>query len=302
MQGLVAEPFHAGERAAQLMAGIVRRDAPIRDHMPDQHRRFFEGLRYLPVALLDQAAGPVASLLSGPAGFVQSPDANTLVIAARPAPGEPATAALLPGVAMGVLGIELATRRRNRANGRVARVEPGGFVLEVAESFGNCPQYIQLRDVAGPVASGAPVERMSGLDDAARRQIGEADTFFVASVGPRGMDMSHRGGMPGFVRVTGSRLSIPDFSGNGYFNTLGNLMLDPRAALLFVDFASGDELHIGGHVTIDWQPPTDFPGAERLWHLEVGTAWRRPGGAGLRWAAAQPAPTTLRAGSWVGRK
>ena len=42
------------------------------------------------------------------------------------------------------------------------------------------------------------------------------------------MDISHRGGRPGFVRVDGDVLTIPDFRGNRYFNTLSNLLLEQR--------------------------------------------------------------------------
>ena len=61
-----------------------------------------------------------------------------------------------------------------------------------------------------------------------------------------GADISHRGGRPGFVRVDGDVLTIPDFRGNRYFNTLGNLIAEPRASLLFVDFETGDLLQLQG--------------------------------------------------------
>ncbi|MBN8892273.1 MAG: pyridoxamine 5'-phosphate oxidase [Rhodospirillales bacterium 70-18] len=292
-----SNPFHEGERAAQLLAGVVRQGAPIRPYMPAQHREFFAGLSYLPAAVLDAQAGPVATLLSGAPGFVASPDDTTLSIAANAADDDPFAAALRPGAAMAVLGIDLATRRRNRANGRIIALPAGEIVLKVAESFGNCPQYIQARPVAPIVRDAAAVEHLPALDAAARAQIGAADTFFIATVAPRGMDISHRGGRPGFVRLEGARLSVPDFAGNRYFNTLGNLLLDPRAALLFVDFASGDLLHVSGRVEIDWAPAA-FEGAERVWHLDIAAAWRRRTAVPLRWGAAQPAPTTLQTGVW----
>ena len=66
------------------------------------------------------------------------------------------------------------------------------------------------------------------LDEAARALIAASDTFFVASrsrpeLGVEGgLDMSHRGGRPGFVGVQGGTLAIPDFRGNRFYNTLGN--------------------------------------------------------------------------------
>ena len=92
-----------------------------------------------------------------------------------------------------------------------------------------------------------------------------------------GVDISHRGGGPGFVRVEGNGLTIPDFQGNRYYNTLGNLLGEPRASLLFIDFETGDLLQLQGMVTIDWSAAaTKFvEGAERLWHFEIVRGWRR---------------------------
>ncbi len=61
-----------------------------------------------------------------------------------------------------------------------------------------------------------------------------------------GVDISHRGGLPGFVKVAGDVLTIPDFRGNWFFNTLGNLVLTSARLLLFVDFETGDLLHLQG--------------------------------------------------------
>ena len=111
---------------------------------------------------------------------------------------------------------------------------------------------------ASPRAENADRDRvLADLDDAARVLIAASDTFFVASrsraeIDRAGeLDMSHRGGRPGFVGVPGDTLVIPDFRGNRFFNTLGNFLGDPRAGLLFIDFASGDLLQLQGTVAID---------------------------------------------------
>jgi len=82
-----------------------------------------------------------------------------------------------------------------------------------------------------------------------------------------GADASHRGGLPGFVRVESvNRLVFPDYRGNRMFNTLGNLELSPRAGLLFPDFTTGDALQLSGRAAVLWDDPrlAEFPGAERL--------------------------------------
>jgi predicted pyridoxine 5'-phosphate oxidase superfamily flavin-nucleotide-binding protein len=281
--------FHKGEREAQSRAGYRLEGAPIRDFLPDQHRTFFPLLPFLPVASMGSQGMPAATVLTGAPGFVSSPDPQTLAIGALPRRGEPFT--LEEDAPLGILGIDLATRRRNRANGHVISVTPSSLVMAVEQSFGNCPKYIQPRQVfvePQPRPPG-PVERLLGLDEDARSQIREADTFFVASSsGPEpleagGVDISHRGGRPGFVQVDGNRLTIPDYSGNLYFNTLGNFIRHPRAALIFVDFASGGLLHLDGIVSIDWERPDGIPGAERMWSLEVESVWRAPSALPLRW-------------------
>ena len=298
-------PFHADEVTAQRLAGGGSGGAAIRDHMPDQHRIFFEALPYAAVAAVDAQGWPMATLLTGAPGFIQTPDAGTLRIALPALPGDPTVGAFAPGQDVGVLGLDVATRRRNRANGRLTTLDGQAMTIAVQQSFGNCPQYIQRRTVAPAVRTPGPAEHLTALDPAAAALIGQADTFFVASharvaAGPQGgADISHRGGQPGFVRIDGDVLTIPDFRGNRYFNTLGNLLGDPRAALLFLDFDRGDLLQLQGAVEIDWTGDPGFAGAERLWRFHAQRGWRRRAALPLRWSFVDQAPTTARTGVWT---
>ncbi|MGF7176395.1 pyridoxamine 5'-phosphate oxidase family protein [Azospirillum doebereinerae] len=295
----ILDPFHSGEREAQARAGFRVPSAPIRDELTPQHRDFYPLLPFLLVAAADAQGAPSAGVLTGPPGFVSSPDPRLLRVRpkhgawdARPGLGAP----------VGALGIDLATRRRNRVNGVVVATEGGGFDLAVEQSFGNCPQYIQGRlvedDGNGAALVAAPRETLGGLDAEARRVLADADTLFVASSsgpGPEGgFDVSHRGGPAGFVRIDGDRLRIPDYSGNRYFNTLGNFLLNPQAGLLVVDFATGDALHLTGSVTVDWERPDDLPGAQRSWTLRVERGWRQRAAIPLRWSFRDLSPATRR--------
>lgn len=288
------DPFHDGERALQARAGMQQRMAEIgarviRDHMPEQHRDFFTLLPFLIVGSVDADGQPWASVLHGPPGFVRSPDARTLHVDARPPAGSPLAAHLRDGAALGLLGIQPHTRRRNRMNGRVARVGEAGFDVEVEQSFGNCPKYIRTREAFyfDEGAPGAP-QPLAALDDAARAIIASADTLFIASAHADGVDVSHRGGEPGFVSVgSGDVLTLPDYAGNFFFNTLGNLLLEPRAGLLFIDFDSGDLLHVSARAEIVWDGDevAAYPGAQRLLRLTVTGALRVPRGLPLEWSA-----------------
>jgi len=281
-------PFHTGEQTIQSLAGV--RDlmerkgrAVIRDYMPEQHRAFFAALPFMVVALADQNGHPWATTLSGPPGFMNSAQANLLAIKAWLDSDDPLHSCIRDGAPVGGLGIELSTRRRNRINGRIENCIIGeGFSIRVQQSFGNCPKYIQARtERPRPHPELAPECRMaSHLDDSDVRFITEADTFFIASRSAQlgldepsqGLDVSHRGGLPGFVRVISqTEVSFPDFSGNLLFNTLGNLEVDARAGLLFIDFHSGRMLHIIGRARIRWDVPETMQsaGVERLIFLDI---------------------------------
>jgi ferredoxin-NADP reductase/predicted pyridoxine 5'-phosphate oxidase superfamily flavin-nucleotide-binding protein len=226
-------------------------------------------------------------------------------------PHDPASSGFHEGAAIGLLGIELDTRRRNRLNGLLRGATSQGFDVEVIQSFGNCPQYIQARDFEfirdpGMFSDIAPTE-FDGLTGHARAMIEAADTLFVASyVGEgeqRQVDVSHRGGKAGFVRIgDDGRLTIPDFAGNLFFATLGNFLVNPRAGLIFADFETGDVLQLTGDATVDLDSPeiAAFQGAERLWHFTPRRIVYRKGALPLRWKfrANGWSPNSLMTGSW----
>lgn len=312
-----ASPWHEGELAIQRSLGVVERmDAPgrnfVRAFMPEQHRQFFPMLPFIVLGAVDPSGDVWASLRAGEPGFIQAPDAHALELRLPRDGNDPADKGMEDGDAIALLGIQLETRRRNRLNGIVRRAVDDRFAVSVGQSFGNCPQYIQLRDfsfVREPAAppQTRPVHR-GGLDARAREIIANADTFFVASYvdrdnGERQVDVSHRGGKAGFVRIgEDGVLTIPDFAGNLFFNTLGNFMLNPKAGLLFVDFVTGDMLQMTGEAEVVLASPEidAFQGAERLWRFRPRQVVYRPDGLPLRWSdrEAGQSPNSLMTGDW----
>jgi predicted pyridoxine 5'-phosphate oxidase superfamily flavin-nucleotide-binding protein len=281
-------PFHDGEQTIQRLAGVRDRmegkgRAVIRDYMPEQHRSFFAALPFVVVGLADPNGHPWATALSGPPGFINSTDEKVLDVKAWLDAGDPLHACLRDGAPIGGLGIEFSTRRRNRINGRIENCIVGeGFSIRIQQSFGNCPKYIQARKERPRLRSkrAAECRTASHLGNSEVSFIAEADTFFIASrsaqldreESSQGLDVSHRGGRPGFLRVVSeNELCFPDFSGNLLFNTLGNLEVDARAGLLFVDFQSGGMLHIIGRAKICWDVPERMrsAGVERLIFFDI---------------------------------
>jgi ferredoxin-NADP reductase/predicted pyridoxine 5'-phosphate oxidase superfamily flavin-nucleotide-binding protein len=276
-------PFHAGEVALQTAVGVAERMEAfgrrvIRDHMPDQHRDFYRQLPFIVLGAVDAAGDAWVTLLSGQPGFMTSPDPKHLAFTTHPDPQDPATAALVDGAAVGLLGIELHTRRRNRMNGTVRGLSDKGFAVAVEHAFGNCPQYIQQRDFAF-------VREPDDFADAPPAQSLDMDD-------PRARNM---------ISADGS-LTIPDFAGNFHFNTFGNFMLNPKAGLVFPDLATGDMLHLTGdaEVVLESDEIAAFQGAERLWVFRPRKVVLRAGALPLRFAMRADgwSPNSLMTGDW----
>jgi uncharacterized protein len=263
------------------------------------------------VGTVDAAGNPWASILVGNPGFLSTPDDRTLNIVAKPLFGDPLATTLTHGIDIGLLGIELSTRRRNRLNGIVTATGSDGFEVQVRQCFGNCPQYIQVRQ-SKLAESDRPtlksVHSIVQFGELEQSMITTSDTFFIATAyqaesagSASGVDVSHRGGKPGFVRIDDDyTLTIPDFAGNNHFNTFGNLELNPRAGLLFMDFDRGDLMYLTGTAEIVWEEneTVTYEGAARLLRFRFEWGYRVQGSLPLRWSVPEFSPFLDRMGSW----
>jgi uncharacterized protein len=305
-------PFHAGEVMVQQKLGVhdhVMGYAPrvVRPYMPDQHVDFFSAQPFLVVAARDEADRMWSTLIfmenhgqSDPdVEFVSSSDPTRLSIPFQPLLGDALEHAFQPGSDVGILGIEFATRRRNRVNGRLLNSTNSSKALlefKVDQSFGNCPQYIQprewwtRRDADTPSVQKQSPKRSQELSNDQIAAIRQADTIFVASgyrgegEDPRfGNDASHRGGSPGFLRAQGrSKLLLPDYSGNNHYNTIGNLVMDSRMGITIPLFETGGMIQVTGRAAIQWDEDTaaaQFPGARRVIELSIDEVLELPAGS-----------------------
>jgi predicted pyridoxine 5'-phosphate oxidase superfamily flavin-nucleotide-binding protein len=281
----MASPFHEGERAVQARVGVLDEAAQVGrivdGSIAPAIRVFIRRQRLAVLAGLDAAGNVWASPLTGSPGFISALDPHTIQIEAPLPPFDPLAESVRDSAPVGLLIIDLANRGRVRLNGRASAGPNGALLVQIEEAFGNCQRYIQSRvaetdadtnaDTSVEVAVGA--DRSTSLSDAQRQWVTSADTFFIATAHPeRGADASHRGGPPGFVQVLDERhLRFPDYAGNNMFQTLGNLAVDPRAGLLFVDFESGRTLQLSGQARVIWDGPDvqQVAGAERLVEFEL---------------------------------
>lgn len=280
--------FHKDEIAIQSKLGVADMVARysegfIRPAMPEQHREFFTQLPFMILGVVDSDDQVWAMPVYGEPGFITTPDSQTLSFSSRPKLVEKLDLKFNSGSDIGMLGIQLETRRRNRVNGVITKVSENSFEVAVKQSFGNCPQYIQVRSMtwnknAAALSSSGNNDVDVNLSERSIDLISQSDTFFITSRtkeftgDPRtGIDASHRGGKPGFVTVEGDFILFPDFSGNRFFNTLGNIHSDGRVGLFFPDFVSGNAVFVTGSADIIWDPEVfkQVDGAERVIKVKV---------------------------------
>lgn len=281
---MLPDPFHEGEIAVQERAGerdIGRRRASIvSPRIVPGALPFLAQQRLIALSIAGDDGHLWTSVWCGRSGFVRSDDGRRVMIQRAlllASPDDPVLPRLAAGRNVGLLAIELVTRRRLRINGTVERVAPDEIVIHVRESVPNCPKYIQRRRLQD--VSAAPERMPSGesghtIDDARRALIERADTAFVGSLHPaRGVDASHRGGEPGFIRVLdATTMRMPDYAGNSMFLTLGNFEVDPRASLAVVDFDRGRVASFSGTARLQFtgeRPDHATGGTGRYWEFSV---------------------------------
>ena len=284
----IINPYHEGELAVQQRVSETEmarmNSGAIDDSILAGALRFFEQQPMVVIGSVDPEGRIWVSILFGNPGFLRALDNQTLELdlsQPRSAVDDPLWSNLSKNPNVGLLVIELDSRRRIRINGRARKVSDTRIIIDVERAYPNCPKYIQRRDWKTSPADlkfdTTPSTRGKKLNHEQETLIAGADTFFVASAHPEhGVDASHRGGHPGFVQLINSRqLRIPDFAGNSMFNTLGNFVSYPHAGVVFIDFERGRLLQLTGRPEILWDlddPQGETGGTRRYWQFDI-TGW-----------------------------
>jgi len=287
-QGETHPVFHAGELLVQKRSHVESMAASIQHMVRTEIRADIPELcRSQSTVILsssDQSGRVWANVLYGPAGFLHVVSPLEIRVSASVAEELPLYQSVtVKGSSVGLIVFDLRVRRRYRINGVVGEMysaKKPSFSVRVKQAYGNCPKYIQKREVrytdsfnlVSPL-----IDQFSSLSDDHVAMLSRADTSFVGTIHrERGMDISHRGGNPGFVRVRSpTEVYWPDYDGNNLFQTMGNIVNDPRTGLTVLDFDSGAMLLLSGRaevvMTEDLQHPEEWEldGSTRLTLLHI---------------------------------
>ncbi|WP_414565619.1 MULTISPECIES: pyridoxamine 5'-phosphate oxidase family protein [unclassified Anabaena] len=296
--------FHSGEIRVQTQAG-VREEAQrlcnvISSTIKSSAKEFLHTQQLAIASTVDSKARVWASLLTGNPGFVEILNTQTIQINTTPIQTDPLHQNLQTNNDIGLLVIDLANRRRLRLNGK-AEVNQENIKVQIQQVFFNCPKYIQIRHIEKTIIDSLKLPETfirDALSETKQLWITQADTFFIASYHPEsGADTSHRGGLPGFVQVLNSnKLVFPDYSGNNMFQTFGNLIVNPNAGLLFIDFEQGHTLQLTGKAKVIWDVErlNEFAGAQRIVEFDIEQVLEIRNACSLRWHFGEYSPANPR--------
>ncbi|AYL95364.1 pyridoxamine 5'-phosphate oxidase family protein [Mucilaginibacter celer] len=266
--------FHLGEKFVQEQSGertmALRNEGIISNQLAEGAVIFIQNQKIFFASSMDDRGMVWASVLTGEPGFLKLDEDHHLILdpaLLRSSPGDIFWTNVRNGRGVGLLFIELLTRRRFRVNGHIF-AEAGRWRIQIDQAYPNCPKYIQRRQlISNHGESPPPARELEGW-------MKQADTIFVASADTDGdLDVSHRGGDTGFIAyIDEQTLRIPDYIGNSMFNTLGNFHVNPAAGLLVVDFTNGQTLQLSGKavVHLDEEPGNVITGGtHRFWDFKI---------------------------------
>jgi len=139
------------------------------------------------------------------------------------------------------------------------------------------------------------------FSDQDRAFIESRPLFFLATADGDGRpDCSYKGGAAGFVRVTDvNEIAFPSYDGNGMFRSLGNLLVNPAVALLFIDFERPNRLRVNGSASVAGDDPllASFAGAQLIVRVRAERIFPNCPRYIHRMTTVEPSPYVPRAGT-----
>ncbi|KAH8722923.1 hypothetical protein GQ44DRAFT_711077 [Phaeosphaeriaceae sp. PMI808] len=283
----VGLPWNKGEETMHHLLRVPPQDNPTSAMLTPQAAFMLQNGPLLALGTLDSQYRPWTTLWGGTPGFSE-PLGGGLVgtRAFVDLQHDPVVHALVPkaqqgnmlqsnnaGKVLAGLAIDLMTRKRVKIAGQMVaggvqevnvKYEEGHeddvtptkqsqiqLVTKIDQSLGNCPKYLNQYQLEAQRVESKLISDGAVLTERGRELIDKSDMFFLSTSAGEDMDVNHRGGPPGFVRILSSNeIVYPEYSGNRLYQSLGNLQLNPKIGITFPDYDTGDVLYITGTTDI----------------------------------------------------
>jgi ferredoxin-NADP reductase/predicted pyridoxine 5'-phosphate oxidase superfamily flavin-nucleotide-binding protein len=278
----IGMPWNEGEEKMHRLLRVPPQDNPTSAMLTPQAAFMFQRAPLLAFGTLDAQSRPWTTLWGGEPGFSEPlgggfVGTRTLVDGKN----DPVVQALVGnnvegemtqtkngGKLVAGLAIDLMTRKRVKTAGRMiagttkdvdVEVENEEnrsqtqlqLVTKIEQSLGNCPKYLNQYEIRPALVNPVLVSQASSLSIEATFLISKSDMFFLATNTEDDMDVNHRGGPAGFVRIVSpTTLAYPEYSGNRLYQSLGNLMLNPKIGITFPDYETGNVVYMTGTTEI----------------------------------------------------
>ncbi|KAF2669924.1 oxidoreductase-like protein [Microthyrium microscopicum] len=274
----VALPWSDGEHRMHQLLNVPEHDNPTSNFLTPQATFAANQFPLAAFSVLDSENRPWTTVWGGEPGFSQALGGNLLgtrtFVDNR---HDPVIEAMVDqqfgkgnpkGMMFSGLPIDLVRRKRVKIAGRIVAggVKAVGeedtgvgeiqVVTKIDESLGNCPKYLNEKEIRPAIPNPKLISVSPQLSKQAEDLIKKADLFFLSTANADiNMDTNHRGGPPGFVRVissgnadeaTAASIIYPEYSGNRLYQSLGNLLNNPAIGICVPDFETGDVLYITG--------------------------------------------------------
>lgn len=274
--------FHEGERKVQAKLGVSKTASlvgrMVQLNIEEPFQFFMESQPFVIIGSTDKKGFVWSSFISGNKGFIQIVNNRTVRLEMDSSWEKDVLFANLKNCFdVGMIFIDFRSRARIRVNGSVTDVSRQVLEVTTEQVYGNCPKYIQSRMIKVQTRNAETFKTIqsTSLTSTQQQWIESADTFFISSSSSKGKtDASHRGGQPGFVHVVNEKtIQFPDYVGNMMFNTLGNIIENRKAGLLFIQFELGHTLQLTGEAQIIWELSEEekiqYPGAKRIINYHI---------------------------------
>ncbi|KAM7199631.1 hypothetical protein V8F33_004283 [Rhypophila sp. PSN 637] len=287
--------WHPGEISAHKLLKVTtsHRRNPTQQGLSYSHGYRVSESPIVALGTLDQEGNIWTTLWGGEKGFARPVARNVLALQSLlSVKGDPFLGALLQldennnalkggvikpageGKMMSGLSVDLETRDRVKLAGRVlvasldnnsgeserAAVREIQLAMVVDEGLGNCPKYMNRKEIHAHVPNPTVIGLKGGLKltNQALDLIEQADMMFMSTTNGKTMDTNIRGGPAGFIRVLrnqdgddgGVILVYPEYSGNQLYQSIGNLQVDNRIGVVIPDFETSDVLYLTGETEL----------------------------------------------------